>query len=187
VLHYLFPPAYSSVYLSLRRETELHDHTEHLRQLPCDSNMCICLYTHTYVRRVYVCLFGECAKHCADCDLFLMVRNSLWFIVFFVIEVHFAWRTWLICFQIIVWTKSKEVECIRGFRTEVPAHSRENEWNGLLWRTDLCHNSLRAAVDYGQPTQLPIHKKINVRWKCGNFKSVKFRGTNCWQDIDFML
>ena len=49
-MRYLFPSAYSSVYLPLRLETELRDHTEHLRQLPCGNNMFV--YTHTYIRGV---------------------------------------------------------------------------------------------------------------------------------------
>ena len=108
--HYLLPSAYSSLYLPLSSETELRAHTEHLRQLPCGSTMCICLYTYIRDVCIYlfiyfnvfiehapllsvvlhavsiiymcftfhdVCLFGECAKHCTGCDLFLMVRNSL--------------------------------------------------------------------------------------------------------------
>jgi hypothetical protein len=54
-MRYLFPPPYSSVYLPLRRETELRDHIEHLRQLPYSNNMFICLYT--YIREVCVCVF----------------------------------------------------------------------------------------------------------------------------------
>jgi hypothetical protein len=38
---------------------------------------CASVYTHIFVRCVYVCFFGESAEQCADCDMLRMARNSL--------------------------------------------------------------------------------------------------------------
>jgi len=72
-MRYLFPSVYSSVYLPLRRETVLLDHTEHLRQLPCGNNMFV--YTHIYVRCVCVCV---CVCLVSLLNIVRTVTCSLW-------------------------------------------------------------------------------------------------------------